>query len=242
MILLFSDFGATDFYAGQVGAAIRAHAADVDIVDLLHEAPRFDIKASAHLLAGLALQFEVGFVCLAVVDPGVGSDRGAVVVMADGRWYVGPDNGLLSVVAARAERVELWEITWRPEGLSRSFHGRDLFAPVAAWIASGAFPRGKLAGLGELTQQLDATDLAEIIYIDHFGNAITGLRGESVSYEDEFRVANREVAFAPVFCAAPAGRPFWYINSINLVELAVNRGSAAQLLGLRVGDRIDVVA
>ena len=100
MIFLFTDYGAADLYVGQMRAALFLHAPGADIVDLLHTAPDFDVRASAHLLAALAPSFQLGSVCLAVVDPGVGSSRDAVVMLADERWYVGPDNGLLSVVAA----------------------------------------------------------------------------------------------------------------------------------------------
>lgn len=238
MILLFTDYGAHDLYSGQVRAAILAHAPGVEIVDLLHTAPNFDIKSSAHLLAALVPQFQIACVCLAVVDPGVGTRRDAVVMLADEKWYVGPDNGLLSIVAARASKIELWRITWRPEKLSRSFHGRDLFAPIAALIEKGAFPHGKLADTVRLQVAFDAADLAEIIYLDHYGNAITGLRAGAVQQGDKLYLGSAVLSYAPVFADAPEGLPFWYENSIGLIEIALNNGSAAARLGLEVGNPV----
>lgn len=236
MILLFTDYSAYDVYTGQVHAAIWAQAPGVGVVDLLHSAPNFNIKASAHLLAALASQFQIGSVCMAVVDPGVGTQRDAVVMLADERWYVGPDNGLLSVLAARASKVELWRITWRPENMSKTFHGRDLFAPIAALIEKGAFPHGKLTDMVKLQVVVDAGELEEIIYIDHYGNAMTGIPSGALKTGDKLHVGSEDLYYAPVFADAPARRAFWYENSIGLIEIAMNKGSAASLLGLSVGD------
>src|SRR5215475_5546247 len=145
MIVLFTDFGTDDIYVAQVKAALMQHAdPGTPILDLLHAAPNFDARAGAHLLAALQASFPVGSVFLAVIDPGVGGARDAVVLEADGKAYVGPDNGLLSVVAARAAKARTWRITWRPPATSASFHGRDLFAPIAAWIAAGHLAKDKI--------------------------------------------------------------------------------------------------
>lgn len=241
MILLFTDFGAPDPYAGQLKAAILSHSPGAVVVDLLHTVPDYCIKSGAHLLAALATRFPIGCSCLAVVDPGVGSERNAVVMLADERWYVGPDNGLLSVLAARATRVEVWRIIWRPDALSDSFHGRDLFAPIAAWIDKGAFPHGKLADVPRLQVRLGAEDLAEIIYIDHYGNAMTGLRAASVPRGARLFASDNLLEYRRVFSEAPAGVAFWYENSVGLVEIALGRGHAARQLGLSVGDAVRVV-
>ena len=135
MIVLFTDFGVRDPYVGQVKARLAEFAPAQQVVDLLHEVPDFNPHAGAHLLAAFAPGFPPGSVFLAVVDPGVGTPRDAVVVLAGGRWFVGPDNGLLSIVAARNSDTRLWRITWQPEALSNTFHGRDLFALIAADIA-----------------------------------------------------------------------------------------------------------
>jgi len=210
----------------------------VTILDLLHDAPAFDIASSAHLLAALQDPFPAQSVFVAVVDPGVGGTRGAVVLRAYDKWFVGPDNGLLAVLAARAPSSQCWRIAWRPTTLSRSFHGRDLFAPVAAWLADGPFPADKLEAVDGLAVQSGAQDLPAVIYIDHYGNAMTGLRAGNLRPECRIRVAGRTLGHAPVFASVAPGDAFWYENSIGLVEIAVNMDSAAAQLGLRVGDAI----
>ena len=240
MIILFTDFGGNDLYVGQVKAALARHAPAQTVIDLLHGAPDCDVSASAHLLAALYRQFAPGSVFFTVVDPGVGGARDAVVMMADGYYFVGPDNGLLAVVAARAETTRTWRITWRPEKLSNSFHGRDLFAPIAAWIAAGQFPADKLEQTNALAVQASGEDLARIIYIDHYGNCLTGLRAASLPDASSLSVASETVCRARTFSEAGPGAVFWYENSLGLVEIAVNRGSAAQRLGLHIGDEVVV--
>ncbi|MDP2827129.1 MAG: SAM-dependent chlorinase/fluorinase [Sulfuricellaceae bacterium] len=235
MIQIFSDFGAQDIYVGQIKSAIMLHSQNCTVLDLFHESPPFSPIPAAHLLAALSNRFDVGSVCLAVVDPGVGSTRAGLVMLADDVWYVGPDNGLLSVVAARARKVELWRIQWAPEKCADSFHGRDIFGPIAAWIDKGEFPHGKLIDTASMDIQLGDRDLSELIYIDHYGNAMTGMREDLVSGAHVLNVDGHNVTKARVFSDVTRGELFWYVNSIGLVEIAANMSSAAQLLNLQVG-------
>ncbi len=238
-ILLFTDFGSGDIYVGQVKAVLQGLAPGVAVIDLLHDAPAFNVRAGAHLLAALADRSAPGSVFLAVVDPGVGGARSAVVVEADGRSYVSPDNGLLSVVAARAHRSDCRRVVWQPPQLSASFHGRDLFAPVAAKLAAeGGLPEDWLARSGGLEVEFGGDDLPEIIYVDHYGNAHTGLRARGMARAASLVVGARRLAYARVFSEVAEGEAFWYENSQGLVEIAVNRGSAAQVLGLKIGDEV----
>lgn len=242
MIILFTDFGADDVYVGQIKARMLQTAPKgTTIVDLLHSVPDFDPHAGAHLLSALQPRFPKGSVFFAVIDPGVGTERGAAVMEADEQWFVGPDNGLLSVVAARAQRTRHWRIRWRPDALSPSFHGRDLFAPVAAGISGGVLEADWLQSSERLDVEFGADDLAQIIYIDHYGNAMTGLRASNVSRERSLEAMGRRVPWARVFSETPPGTAVWYENSIGLVELAVNQGSAAEQLGLHVGDTVSLV-
>ena len=240
MIVLFTDFGADDIYVGQVKVALLEHFPAAVVIDLLHNAPNFRVEPSAHLLAALQEHFPPGSLFLAVVDPGVGTDRNAVALQADGKWYVGPDNGLLSVVAARAGKKRTWRIVWCPQRLSASFHGRDLFAPVAAWIARGNVPAHTVEEVSELQVRLGADDLAEVIYVDHYGNAVTGLRAAAVPRSATLVARDARLVHANVFADVPTGSGFWYENSSGLVELAANGASAAVLLGLKVGDAVTV--
>ena len=241
MLVLFTDYGLGDPYVGQMKARIYEMAPSQPVVDLLHEVPAFNAHAGAHLLAALAAQLPGGSVFVCVVDPGVGSAREAVVVMAGGRWFVGPDNGLLSVVAARNPDVRLWRIHWRPERLSPSFHGRDLFAIIAAEIASGDFPAGKLEEIGSLQVEFDAGDLARILYIDHYGNAWSGLRAEGLPTGSRLVANGCLFNHAETFSAVGKGEAFWYENSAGLLELAVNRGSAAEKFALKIGDPVQLL-
>ena len=143
MIVLFTDFGLHGPYTGQVKAVLHQMAPGVPAIDLFADAPVGNPKASAYLLAVYATWFPVGTVFLCIVDPGVGGIRPAIVLEADSRWYVGPGNGLFELVQRRATKTRSWDIDLRPERLSASFHGRDLFAPVAAMLARGQRPPGQ---------------------------------------------------------------------------------------------------
>ncbi len=234
-ILLFTDFGAADIYVGQVKAVLQRQAPAVPLIDLLHDVPAFNVRSGAHLLAALSAQIPPGSVTLAVVDPGVGSARDAAVLVADGKWFIGPDNGLLSVLAARAKACVYWRITWRPEQLSASFPGRELFAPITAAIARDEFPADKVESVARLSVDFGANDLAEIIYIDHYGNAFTGLRACELPRDALIVTDGRRLKHARVFSDVATGEMFWYENSLGLVEIAGNACGAAGHLGLRIG-------
>lgn len=237
-IVLFTDFGSNDLYVGQVEAVFHREAPGLGVVHLLHEAPMFNPRASAHLLAALVTRMPSGHVYMAVVDPGVGSEREAVVIQADGDWFVGPDNGLLSVVAERAATREFWRVVNPPADGSVSFHGRDVFAPIAAGLEIGRPVEDFAVPLEALSVSLSSGDLAEIIYVDHYGNAFTGIRAANVFTSRQLVVGRREIAHASVFSSVAAGTAFWYANSVGLVEIAVNGGNAARALDLAVGQPV----
>lgn len=240
MIVLFTDYGVADPYVGQVHAVLAREAPGVPVIDLLHALPVFDPRAGAYLLGALAPTFasETIFVC--VVDPGVGGSREALIVRADERWFVGPDNGLLEIVARRSYRVEARAIRWRPPGMSESFHGRDLFAPVAARLARGQDVEATGTVFSAVAREWP-DDLAEIIYIDHFGNCFTGLRADALAADARIRVRGQDLPRARVFDDVAPGTAFWYRNSVGLAELAVNHGHAARQLAVTVGDPVTVV-
>jgi hypothetical protein len=236
MIVLYTDFGPGGPYLGQMRGVLCAAAPAVPVVDLMSDVPAFNPRAAAYLLAALAVEFPAQTVFLCVVDPGVGSaSRLPVAVEIDGQWFVGPDNGLFNVLARRGQSAVWWEITWRPARLSHTFHGRDLFAPVAAAIARGeAVPGQRLAKVPPPPEEWPA-DLGEVIYIDHFGNAMTGIRAGVLGAKSRLLIGGVEVARKQTYAEGEEGQPFWYENSSGLAEIAVNRGSAAGQLGLHVG-------
>lgn len=235
MIALFTDFGWQGPYVGQMKAVLARQAPQQQLIDLMHDVPAFKPRAAAYLLASLIETFPSDTVFLAVVDPGVGSEhRRPCVMNAEGRWYVGPDNGLFNVIARKASTCTVWEINWRPDSLSDSFHGRDLFAPVAAQLACGELPQMTPTELADNPDDWPV-DLAEIIYLDHFGNAMSGLAGNRFDHTTKLHINNHIISYARVFAEAPQQTPFWYINSNGLIEIAVNQASAAQILELDIG-------
>lgn len=226
---------------GQMKAVLHREAPGIPTVDLFANAPAFEPKLSAYLLAAYASEFDPGTVFLCVVDPGVGTERGAVALEADGKWFVGPDNGLFAIAARRAGAARWYPIRWRPERLTASFHGRDLFAPVAARLARGDRTALAATALPEVDGAGWPQELAQITYIDHYGNAVTGVRAAMVAPDAVLTIAGRSVSRAATFARAAPGTPFWYENSSGLVEIAVNRGRADTTLGLGPGMRFSIL-
>lgn len=241
MIVMFSDFGLTGPYTGQVKARVLREAPDAEIIDLFSDAPSQNPMASSYLLAAYAKEFPDGTIFLCIVDPGVGGDRLPLIVKASNKWFVGPGNGLFEgVLRTGSENTEVWEITWRPDKLSNTFHGRDLFAPVAAMLHCGRQPPGMPRSL-DWNRFIDWPEpLLEIIYIDIYGNAMTGISGNLAQLNFDIEVNDCSVRHANTFSDVSIGQPFWYVNSNGLVEIAVNRGSAAELFSLVVGSRINI--
>jgi S-adenosyl-L-methionine hydrolase (adenosine-forming) len=241
MIVLFTDFGLNGPYTGQMKAVLHRMAPGTPAIDLFADAPAGNPKASAYLLATYAAWFPTGTVFLCVVDPGVGGARPAVIIEADERWFVGPDNGLFELIQRRAGKTRSLQIEWKPEHLSASFHGRDLFAPIAAMLARGDPPPGRQRG-DELQRQTDwPDDLGEIVYIDHFGNAMTGMRAAMLVPNAALATAGRVLQRARTFGDRPPGEAFWYENSNGLAEIAVNQGRADRELGLTIGAPVEVL-
>ncbi len=242
MIFLFTDFTRNGPYVGQMQAVLAAAAPGVPVVDLMQDAPAFAPKPAAYLLAALAKDFPDGSICIGVVDPGVGTARPPIVVEADGRRFVGPGNGLFELIGRRAGTTQTRRIDWRPDTLSDSFHGRDLFAPVAAMLATGCAGEALLADQpAEGMPGADwPDDLPEIVYADGFGNLMSGLRTEKVPPEAAIRAGGATLSPARVFGDAPPDAPFWYANSCGLIEIAMPSGSAAATLGLAIGDPVEV--
>lgn len=241
MILLFTDFGRGGPYLGQMRLAIERHAPGIPVIDLISDLDPQNPRAAAYLLAALHDEIPPGSVLLGVVDPGVGSDdREPVVMRAADRWYVGPGNGLFSIVAQQTPPTQVWRITWRPSRLSNSFHGRDLFAPVAAMLASGDEVPGKPVEAASIGHQDWPDDLAEIIYLDEFGNAMTGIRASTLDAGKPLQIAGHAVTPARTFGEVGVGEAFWYANSCGLAEIAVNQGNAREQMGLKVGDGVSL--
>ncbi len=240
--MLFTDYGDRGPYIGQVIAAISRIAPEQRIVVLFSDAPTYNPVASSYLLSAYVRDFPEHTVFFCVIDPRVGSSKQrSLIIKVDGRWFVGPDNGLLNVVAKHGTSLDCWEIVWRPAQLSSSFHGRDLYAPVAARLAIGKRPEGDFTSIATLKLDEVPDDLFEVIYVDYFGNAMTGIRASVVSKDMTFSVNGTTVANARTFSDVPSGSAFWYENSNGLVEIAVNLGRASEMLGINIGEKVEVV-
>jgi len=246
MIALFTDFGHHGPYVGQMHAQIAAINPRVPIIDLLHHAPAYDAKRSAYLLKALTDNLPSTTIVVAVVDPGVGSNRNAIAVLSKGRWLIGPDNGLFALFLEQDRDARVFEITYQPTRLSTTFHGRDLFAPVAAQIAKGNFD-GVVANKTHghsITRDFSLLwpkILAEIIFIDDYGNATTGITAGSEHTGKKVSLNYSVLPYKQTFSKAKIGQPFWTINSMGLIEIAANKANAAKLLSLKVGNTVKLI-
>ena len=234
MIILFTDFGLEGPYTGQVRAVLQQQAPGVPVISLFADLPPFDIQAAAYLLPAYAAGFPPGSVFICVVDPGVGGERPAGLVRADGRWYVGPDEGLFAILARRARDVECRELP-TPSMASPSFHARDVFAPLAARLARDGSFGGGAAVTSPCARPEWPDELQRVVYIDRYGNAITGTRAGATTGTAMLNINGHALSGARTFTDMPSGAAFWYANSSGLVEIAVNRGRADCQLDIAVG-------
>jgi len=240
MIVLVTDYGVGGPYTGQLAAVLKRDAPEVAVVSLFADAPAHNPKAAAYLLAAYASDFPQGTVFLCVIDPGVGGERQAGILRAGHRWFVGPDNGLFELVARRDENPVWRIISPPPSRLSATFHGRDWFAPVAAQVARyGKAPSGIQPSPRNGRPEWP-DDLAEIIYIDDFGNAMTGARANTLPQAAVIVADGQHLTWADTFCAVPRGKAFWYENANGLVEIAANQARASEILQLDVGASVEI--
>ena len=261
-ITFLSDYGYEDEFAGVCRAVIARIAPEAPLIDITHGIPRHDVRHGAAVLANV-VPFTPPGVHLAVVDPEVGTERRAVAIRVaeEDRVLVGPDNGLLWSAAERlggpAEAVDVSLSPFRLEPLSATFHGRDVFAPVAATLAQGAdlrevgdsLPPEALARLERREPVVEAGRrvVAPVAYVDRFGNAALEL-AEGQAVDSGLKLGHRlwveaggitlDAVYAVTFADVPADALLLYLDSYGNLALAVNRGSAADRLGLAAGDEV----
>lgn len=236
-IAFVTDFG-DGFYVGQMRARLGALLPAVPVIDLVHDLPAFRPDLAAYLLPALVRDMPDGTLYLCVVDPGVGGERAALVVQADGAWFIGLDNGLLALLVRRAKTARVWRIGWQPTVMSSSFHGRDWFVPAAARLCLGQDLEMIRLNPDALVGADWPKELSAILYIDRFGNLISGLEASGRDRQSWLQVGADRLPYARTFCGVAPGTPFWYENAFGLVEIAVNQGRADQMLGLTIGDPI----
>lgn len=252
IVTLTTDFGTRSSYVGSLKGALLSVDPRLTLVDLSHEVPPYDIAAGALLLEAAVPAFPAGVVHLAVVDPGVGGARRPLVVGQGGRWFVGPDNGLFT--AFLGPDALAWEIdaALAPGPLSATFHGRDLFAPLAARLAAGRPPR-PLGRAVDDPVRLDwpaprrvAGALAGVVvHVDDFGNLVTNVRVADLAElgaAPVVEIAGRSLpGLARTYAERAPGDCLALIGSGGRLEVAVARGSAARELGLGVGAPFRVI-
>jgi S-adenosylmethionine hydrolase len=253
VVTFTTDFGTVDGYVGAMKGVVLSLAPEAVLVDITHHIPRHDIAAGAFALAQAAPLFPPGTVHVAVVDPGVGSERADIVVEAGGSLYVGPDNGVLAL-AARGPRVahRIERADFQRPPVSPTFHGRDVFAHTAGRLARGAQPRDVgplLTAIEELPTvegaAAEVDGIAFIVHVDAFGNLITSWPGDRLSTEaPRLELRNLEggsrfpVRAGKTYADVAPGQLLAYVGSAGFVEIAVREGSAAATTGLQRGDRL----
>ena len=231
VITLLTDFGLLDPYAGIMKGVILDICPDAQIVDLTHEVIPYRILQAAFLLEQSWPYFPAGTIHVVVVDPGVGTARKPLLVEAGGHYFIGPDNGVFSML----KPAWVQEIVVTDPPASQTFHGRDVFAPAAARLALGQAVARPITDYVRL-----AVDAATVLHIDRFGNVITGLKArdfQGVVAANGTLVQRRAATYADV----PAGELFLIEGSSGHLEIALNQGSAAELLGVGVGSALHVV-
>jgi S-adenosylmethionine hydrolase len=256
-ITLLTDFGTSDHYVAAMKGVILDIAPDACLVDITHEIPPFAIAEAAFTLDQAVRTFPKGTVHLVVVDPGVGSSRRPIFSKSGGQFFVGPDNGVLSMVWERDPEHEVWEIpTGHPDSkppASQTFHGRDIFAPLAAHLAGGAL----VSRLGTPIQdpvRIPAAQATEtspgswagtILKVDRYGNAITsfpsGLWDDISGKAFIIRILNHSVRTERTsYSAGKPGELFVIMGSTGYLEIAMREGNAATVCGARAGNSIEL--
>ncbi|MDQ6772841.1 MAG: SAM-dependent chlorinase/fluorinase [Candidatus Dormibacteraeota bacterium] len=237
VVTLTTDFGSGSPYVAAMKARLLAACPGATLVDVAHDLPSFDIGAAAFVLwAGTRDFGGPGHVHLAVVDPGVGTGRRAVAVeVRSGAFYVAPDNGLLEFALRHLDPSRVVSLAV-PAEAAPTFHGRDVFAPAAGWLAAGA----DLSLLGAPAEGLVRLpdSGAVVLWVDTFGNVVTGLQVMPAGVRIGGRLVTRRAA---TYGAAPVSEPFLYLGSLGYVEIGVRQGRADEELGLRIGSAIQIL-
>ncbi|HKZ93926.1 MAG TPA: SAM-dependent chlorinase/fluorinase [Candidatus Bathyarchaeia archaeon] len=259
IVTLLSDFGLKDPYVAEMKAVILAICPNARIIDISHLIEKFNVKIGAFVLASAARYFADGAIHVAVVDPGVGTKRRALLAQTKRAFYIGPDNGILMLAAKQDPINHVFTLT-NPEfmlpKISSTFHGRDVFAPAAAHLANGVKPERFGPEISDFTVPsfaqpvLQAKGLAgEVLYIDDFGNVVTNITGADlrkagikVGERLVIRLKNKSY-HANLSTAYGEGAPrslLALIGSHGLIEIAVNQGSASEKLRVKVGDAMNI--
>ena len=246
LVTLVTDFGLDDWYVAAMKGVLMRHCAAARIVDITHMVPPGDVLHASIALERAIAAFSKGAVHLAVVDPGVGTARRAIIAMIDGQIVIAPDNGLITWAMQRRRGGQVYQIDWRPQKISATFHGRDLFAPVAGMLADGVAIEELAHAIDDpimLDLSLSTASQGYVIHLDRFGNAMTNLPREVLERlgARQVKVGDKTLAIKETYAQVETGEALALIGSSDLLELAVNGGSAAKTLGVKVKDQVFLV-
>lgn len=256
IIALLTDFGTSDSYVAAMKGAILSIAPNATIVDISHAISPQNIAQGSYLLWSVHRFFPAGTIFVAVVDPGVGSNRKMIIAKVNGQFFVAPDNGILDFICSGGIGVKAYEISQRrflTEDVSRTFHGHDILAPVAAHLARRVIPSRlgrllhfnvpKLPFVGLPTSKTSGVE-GKVLHIDHFGNVITNIRVPSaLSFPEGITITiGRHMIsqFSKTYAEATTRGAFMIIGSNNLIELSIRNGNGAKLLRARLDQKIVV--
>lgn len=252
VITFLSDFGTSDYFTGAVKGAILSVNPSAIIHDITHNVPPGDIGSGAFTLAAAYPAFPAGSIHVAVVDPGVGSSRRPIVVKSGKHLFVGPDNGIFSFIFRRDVGHKTYHVTseqYFRQPISSTFHGRDVFAPVAAALSKGVSHESfgplitdavRLPLTSALKVEKDGEIHGQIIHIDHFGNCITDLTPDVVKSGASLLVKRKRITNFREFYDGAGNEPFAIWGSAGFLEISVNGGSAAEVLRVQRGDPVRV--
>jgi S-adenosylmethionine hydrolase len=249
IIALLSDFGTKDYFVGAMKGAILSVNETAKIVDITHEITPQDVISASFTLRACYRNFPKKTIFAAVVDPGVGSNRRAILVQTDDYYFVAPDNGLLSFVFDTKESFRVFELTdeiFFAEKVSRTFHGRDIFAPVAAHLSNGVPPNefgneveDFIRFKTERPRRVSDRKIeAEIIHIDRFGNLITNLEQTDLPENFTLEIGAKKISkLQNFFAEAETGEVFMILGSAGFLEIVAYQASAANLLNAKIGQK-----
>ena len=239
VITLLTDFGTADYFVGAVKGAILTVNPRAVIVDITHEIAPQNIEAGAFTLLAAYKTFPAGTIHVGVVDPGVGSERRPIIVSANEQFFVGPDNGLFTYIYDREPSHRIVHVTsdhyFRPS-VSTTFHGRDIFAPVAAALSNGVALEEFGAEIDDAVRLSSLETPLRIIHIDRFGNCVTNIRRDS---RKRLVINGQTISEFRRFYGEGDGESLFAIwGSAGFLEISVNGGSAAKILGAKRGDEV----
>jgi S-adenosylmethionine hydrolase len=242
IITLTSDFGLSDAYVASMKAVLIRHCPQARLIDVTHQVPRQQILCGSITPERAIDGFPPGTVHLAVVDPGVGTDRRILIVDINRQRVVCPDNGLITWSWRLHKAAKAHELTWRPKTSSHTFHGRDIMVPAAARLACGETISSTAQPIDDpilLNVAPTSTSRGRIIHLDIFGNATTNISQRSLQKFKEIKVKGKKIGkLRRTYWDVAPGKPLALIGSSGLLEIAVRDGSAAEKLKLKVGDEV----